>query len=224
MAIQYSLEIDGGHEWHVAAGSIFGGASPKRGELVIPLSSLESMSAEEIGRLAKESIPHLYTVAADSVCYDVIGGVGSGVSSDAYERLSEDDLALIDEYASEEMIDRMMQAVSASRAPKPPKKPRKKPGYVYLAYCETGHYKIGRSKGPRDRIKALDTKMPVKIELLHSFPADDYVKAEEGLHRAFEDKRVNGEWFDLEKEDLRALMSITEAKDGEFIFAESATA
>lgn len=93
---------------------------------------------------------------------------------------------------------------------------RKKPGYIYLAYSETDHYKIGRSKGPADRIQVFNTEMPVEVSMLHTFETDDMGQAEALLHDRYDSKRVKGEWFDLSVPDIEWITSITEYKDGTF--------
>lgn len=92
----------------------------------------------------------------------------------------------------------------------------KKQGYVYLAYSDTGHHKIGISKGPEDRIKVFDTKMPVSVSIVHSFPADNARKAEEKLHARFSSKHHNGEWFLLEDNDVSYICSIRAYESGKF--------
>jgi len=96
----------------------------------------------------------------------------------------------------------------------------KKPGYVYLAYSETDHYKIGKSIGPEDRIAVFDTQMPIEVSMLHSFEADDMSTAEAMLHRQFDDKQVKGEWFDLDPVDIEFIKSIEVYTDGQFIGAD----
>lgn len=59
------------------------------------------------------------------------------------------------------------------------KRPLRRAGYVYLAHAETGHYKIGLSIGPVERIRVFDTKMPVKVSLIHTIPATDMYPTKE---------------------------------------------
>ena len=63
----------------------------------------------------------------------------------------------------------------------------------------TGYYKIGRSKNPQYRERTLQSEKPT-IEMLFNHEAR--VKDEKDLHKMFEDKRVRGEWFDLNGSDL----------------------
>jgi hypothetical protein len=63
----------------------------------------------------------------------------------------------------------------------------------------TGYYKIGRSLKPKFREKTLQSEKPT-IELL--FSNDAKIKKEKDLHNMFSDKRIRGEWFDLNGSDL----------------------
>lgn len=83
-------------------------------------------------------------------------------------------------------------------------------GYIYLAYCDTGHYKIGWSVDPDKRIKHFDTQMPVEVSMVHSFPTDNVRAAETFLHYLFQDKRINGEWFDLSESEIEFICAIYE--------------
>jgi len=86
-------------------------------------------------------------------------------------------------------------------------------GFVYLAYCETGHYKIGRSKNPSDRIKHFDTQMPVEVSTIHTFPAETYRLAEEQLQSECSQFHEKGEWYDLPPDYVDAIKRIEKHKD-----------
>lgn len=66
----------------------------------------------------------------------------------------------------------------------------------------TGFYKIGRSIDPIKRERTLQSEKPT-IEML--FNHDARVKDEKELHNMFSDKRVRGEWFDLNGSDLHKI-------------------
>jgi hypothetical protein len=73
-------------------------------------------------------------------------------------------------------------------------------GYVYIAeIVQSGHIKIGRSKTPTKRIKHFSTIMPVDIQIVSWFYADDCVQAEATLHKNLDLYRVTGEWFQVTK-------------------------
>jgi hypothetical protein len=72
--------------------------------------------------------------------------------------------------------------------------------YVYVMIDKnTGFYKIGRSKNPETREKTLQSEKPT-IELL--FHHDARNKDEKILHDLYKEKRVRGEWFDLNGSDI----------------------
>lgn len=93
-------------------------------------------------------------------------------------------------------------------------------GYVYLAYCDTGHYKIGVSKKPDQRIKHFDTQMPVEITKVYTFYSDDCYRTESILHKRFEMKRHKGEWFNLDDHDIRLIKTIGSFQEGFFVHSK----
>jgi hypothetical protein len=81
-------------------------------------------------------------------------------------------------------------------------------GYVYVAYASTGHYKIGRSVRPDERIQHFDTQMPVQVMRVHQFPADTAAEAESALHEKLSSCQVKGEWFDLSDNQVDLLKTV----------------
>jgi hypothetical protein len=76
-------------------------------------------------------------------------------------------------------------------------------GYVYL--LRSGRfYKIGRSNAVGRRERELAIQLPEKAALVHSIKTDDPPGIEAYWHRRFQDRRKNGEWFELKPEDLAA--------------------
>lgn len=73
----------------------------------------------------------------------------------------------------------------------------------------TGYYKIGRSSNPLKREKTLQSEKPT-IELL--FHHDARISNEKELHDMFSDKRIRGEWFDLNGSDLSIIRDYFEDK------------
>lgn len=79
----------------------------------------------------------------------------------------------------------------------------KKSGFVYLLKCNvTNFYKIGCTSmsNPKQRIDQLKNSNP-SIETVQCFKTDDILKEKE-LHKIFESKKVRGEWFSLDNNDL----------------------
>jgi len=78
--------------------------------------------------------------------------------------------------------------------------------YVYLMYDRnTGYYKIGISKDPKHREKTLQSEKPT-IELFHKFKSNK--ETETILHSMFDKKRIRGEWFNLNSNDVEYIKSI----------------
>lgn len=75
-------------------------------------------------------------------------------------------------------------------------------GYVYVLKSDSGHYKIGKTANPEDRIKTFGVKLPMEVEYLVLIQSHNYHQLEARFHQQFKHKRVNGEWFNLSTADL----------------------
>jgi hypothetical protein len=73
----------------------------------------------------------------------------------------------------------------------------------------TGFYKIGRSKNPKARERTLQSEKPT-IEMLFNYPGLNIDEKE--LHNIFIEKRVRGEWFDLNGTDIQMIKEYFESK------------
>lgn len=80
-------------------------------------------------------------------------------------------------------------------------------GFVYLVKSEHG-YKIGKSINVKARTQMFGVKLPFDIEVIHYSFFDDYSEAERSLHRRFQHKRLQGEWFDLNDQDIEAIKKL----------------
>jgi Meiotically up-regulated gene 113 len=73
--------------------------------------------------------------------------------------------------------------------------------FVYL--MKSGkYYKIGRSNDADRRAYDIRLQMPDKLDLVHKISTDDSIGIEEYWHKRFKDKRKNGEWFELTRQDV----------------------
>lgn len=76
-------------------------------------------------------------------------------------------------------------------------------GFVYL--MKSGrHYKIGRTVSVGSRERQLAIKIPVPPKTIHSIETDDPIGVEAYWHKRFAEKRGEGEWFDLSRDDIKA--------------------
>lgn len=76
-------------------------------------------------------------------------------------------------------------------------------GFVYL--IKSGrHFKIGKANSVEVRHRQLKIQLPQAAEVVHRIKTDDPYGIESYWHRRFADKRLNGEWFALSAEDVKA--------------------
>jgi len=76
-------------------------------------------------------------------------------------------------------------------------------GYVYLLKSSSGHYKIGRTANPNDRLHTFEVKLPFEVEYAHVIPCYNMYKLETDLQKLFSLKRINGEWYKLDRADVK---------------------
>lgn len=76
-------------------------------------------------------------------------------------------------------------------------------GYVYM--LKSGrNYKVGRSNSFDRRSRELKIQLPEQADTVHVIRTDDPIGIELYWHRRFESKRKNGEWFELNAQDVKA--------------------
>lgn len=77
-------------------------------------------------------------------------------------------------------------------------------GTVYLIKVGR-YYKIGKTNAVGRREYELAIQLPERAQKIHEIRTiDDSGGIEAYWHRRFQDKRANGEWFELDKADIRA--------------------
>lgn len=80
---------------------------------------------------------------------------------------------------------------------------------IYLMIDKnTGYYKIGRSNNPLRRERTLQSQKPTIELIFHQTSTKD---KEKELHRLFKDKRIRGEWFDLNGSDIQLIKNTLKA-------------
>lgn len=74
-------------------------------------------------------------------------------------------------------------------------------GFCYIIESEYG-YKIGMTKNLHSRTKTFNIKLPFEWVFVAVYVLKEYKQFEKLLHKTFDLKRINGEWFELSKEDF----------------------
>lgn len=80
--------------------------------------------------------------------------------------------------------------------------------YVYLMHdLANGYYKIGISNNPEYRERTLQSEKPtIELIIAKEFPIRRLAEAfEAALHKTYESKRLRGEWFRLDSNDVEDL-------------------
>ena len=84
-----------------------------------------------------------------------------------------------------------------------PDLPGKAPGYVYFVQeYMNGSFKIGKTKNLEKRMNIFGVKLPFENKLIFLIKTGNHHQTEASFHKHFSDKRLEGEWFALNKDDL----------------------
>lgn len=80
-------------------------------------------------------------------------------------------------------------------------------GFIYI--LQMGQvYKIGKTRNLDQRVRNLAIQLPERADLIHSIRSDDIDTTERYLHRVFQRRRLNGEWFRLELLEIQWLRGL----------------
>lgn len=83
-------------------------------------------------------------------------------------------------------------------------------GYVYLVKLDK-HYKIGISISPESRLQEF-TLLPYPLEDICIEKVKNYKQVEKELHKIYTKKRVRGEWFSLDENDIEFIKNYLSEK------------
>ena len=89
-------------------------------------------------------------------------------------------------------------------------------GYIYLLKSQNA-YKIGRSQSIEKRIYTIQNTTPFKIKLIFKKKVRDCFQMERKLHLKFKEKRIKGEWFQLNKEDIEEIKEMLYSESSQYI-------
>lgn len=79
----------------------------------------------------------------------------------------------------------------------------KAPGYVYFVQeYMNGSFKIGKTKNLEKRMNIFGVKLPFENKLIFLIKTGNHHQTEVAFHKHFADKRLEGEWFALNKDDV----------------------
>jgi hypothetical protein len=117
-------------------------------------------------------------------------------AGDKWDSISDDELKLVIEFwAVSDWLKQSAKQELESRQ-------QARMGFVYLLKADNGLYKIGQSKVVDDRIKQLGLTLPYELSLVLTIKSEYYKDLEAAFHESLADKRIKGEWFKLNKEDI----------------------
>jgi hypothetical protein len=94
----------------------------------------------------------------------------------------------VGERIQRKLADRQMRAALAEA------KKRAASNRVYFIASESGPIKIGKARSPKKRLKSLQTGHHEKLQILAWCWGGEEV--EKAYHKRFDDRRLNGEWFE----------------------------
>jgi hypothetical protein len=82
-------------------------------------------------------------------------------------------------------------------------------GYIYFLQASNGLVKIGKAYDLGNRMHSIRTISPLQIKLIHFVKTANRHTTELFFHKIFESKRKNGEWFELDENDLDKVYQYT---------------
>ncbi len=84
-----------------------------------------------------------------------------------------------------------------------PKEPMLISSCVYILKTGRNLYKIGKTRDLHKRLASYHTHLPILFRVVRQYPAANMDDLEASLHIVFQHRRVKGEWFRLNNDDLQ---------------------
>lgn len=208
MEIWIPVTFSDGHTGGVACGLL------SKADVILPASEVDSMTDEEIAShvriLAERS--KICEIEADAEHYMGNDPEYFGIAT-LYDYLERFKPYIEISSMCRRAVERLKVDIPNYRGKgkyerKEPAPKQKRAGYVYLLCNDKGHYKIGKSVDIANRQKTFGVLLPFDVEFIHVIKSDQYTKLELSLHEKFASKRINGEWFALNADDIAYIKSL----------------
>ena len=110
----------------------------------------------------------------------------------------------------ESLLNRLDSLLPNNRSVSPPERPElvlRNPGPVVYLLEADAFYKIGSTKDFFKRGRQIKLQLPFRTIQIHVIYTDDEVWLEKYWHNKFDAKRRNGEWFELDADDVALFCS-----------------
>ena len=92
---------------------------------------------------------------------------------------------------------------------------------IYLIRNGEGHYKIGfTERNISKRLNELQTATATELQVICTFETKLASKIERILHRLHNSKRMKGEWFDLNINDVKGFEESCKSIEANLVFLE----
>lgn len=88
-----------------------------------------------------------------------------------------------------------------------PPKPIDNSGFIYVIRSDR-YYKIGKSINPYRRLSVIAVSHTEQLEIVILLKTNNMPLLENVLHKTFRHKRVKGEWFNLDEDDLNYIRNL----------------
>lgn len=108
--------------------------------------------------------------------------------------------------ANNELVKQFISESTRAKEESKIKTREKKKGYVYFIKDNSGYIKIGCTKNVNRRLKDFSVAS-INLKIVHQIETNDMELTEELFHNKFFKKRIKGEWFNLNENDIEYIIS-----------------